>query len=81
MPLPDVSDHLVPVHRLSQFVAGSIVLWGAIPARTRPPEGGLRSWPNERPGDSSSAGGRPGMVPQGWGGGGNYEINQFVFSH
>ena len=34
MPLPDVSDHLVPVHRLSQFVAGSIVLWGAIPART-----------------------------------------------
>ena len=29
---------------------------GAIPARTSPPEGGLRSWPNERPGDSSSAG-------------------------
>ena len=53
MPLPDVSDHLVPVHRLSQFVAGSIVLWGAIPARTSPPEGGLRSWPNERPGDSN----------------------------
>ena len=73
MPLPDVSDHLVPVHRLSQFVAGSIVLWGAIPAHTSPPEGGLRSWPNERPGDSSSAGsssagGRAGMVPQGWGG-------------
>ena len=24
---------------------------GGVPARTSPPEGGLRSWPNERPGD------------------------------
>ena len=52
MPLPDVSDHLVPVHRLFAVCGWKYcTMGGAVPARTSPPEGGLRSWPNERPGD------------------------------
>ena len=69
---------LFPMYRITLYqYTGFRSLWlevlyygGAIPARTSPPEGGLRSWPNERPGDSSSAGGREIMVPQSWGGGG-----------
>ena len=52
MPLPDVSDHLVTnTQALRSLCLGLLYYGGAVPARTIPPEGGLRSSPNERPGD------------------------------
>ena len=52
MPLPDVSDHLVTsTQALRSLCLGLLYNGGAAPARTIPPEGGLGSWPNERPGD------------------------------
>ena len=51
---PDVSDHLVTSTQALLPLGLELLYYGgggAVPARTIPPEGGLRSWPNERPGD------------------------------
>ena len=74
VPLPDVSNHLVTSTQALRSMCLELLYYGgAVPARTIPPEGGLKSWANEK---AQRAAGWE-WYPRAWGK--KIEIKEFGF--